>query len=90
MPFGNTTGSPVGTVTLNNNLTVGSFTLTTGTFTGENPEQVKVAQVTPNFFDVLGVTAAHGRTFIKEEEAGGRPAIILTDAEFAALDRKRR
>ena len=54
----------------------------TGTFTGEKPEQVKVAQVTPNFFDVLGVRAAHGRTFTKDEEAGGRAAIILTDGFF--------
>ena len=54
----------------------------TETFTGENPEQVRVAQVTPNFFDVLGVGAAHGRTFIKEEEAGGRPAMVLTDGFF--------
>ena len=54
----------------------------TGTFTGENPEQVRIAQVTPNFFDVLGVRASHGRTFTKEEEAGGRPAMILTDGLF--------
>jgi len=54
----------------------------TDTFTGENPEQVRVAQVTPNFFDVLGVGAAHGRTFMKEEEAGGRPAMVLTDGFF--------
>jgi putative ABC transport system permease protein len=54
----------------------------TGTFTGDEPEQVKVAQVTPNFFDVLGVRAAHGRSFVKEEEAGGRPAIMLTDGFF--------
>ncbi|MBZ5596094.1 MAG: ABC transporter permease [Acidobacteriia bacterium] len=54
----------------------------TGTFTGENPELVRVAQVTPNFFDVMGVSAARGRTFIKEEEAGGRPAIVLSDGFF--------
>ena len=54
----------------------------TETFPGETPEQVRVAQVTPNFFDVLGVRAALGRTFVKEEEAGGRPAIVLTDAFF--------
>lgn len=54
----------------------------TGTFTGENPEQVKVAQVTTNFFDVLGVQAAHGRTFVKEERAGGRSAMLLTDGFF--------
>jgi len=54
----------------------------TETFTGESPEQVKVAQVTPNFFDVLGVRAAQGRTFTKDEQAGGRPAIVLTDGFF--------
>ena len=52
------------------------------TFPGDIPEQVRVAQVTPNFFDVLGVRAAQGRTFVKEEEAGGRPAIVLTDGFF--------
>jgi predicted permease len=56
--------------------------VTTMTLTGENPEQVKVAMVTTNFFDVLGVRATQGRTFVKEEEAGGRPAIILSDAFF--------
>jgi predicted permease len=54
----------------------------TQTFPGEPPEQVRVAQVTPNFFDVLGVDAARGRTFVKDEEAGERPAIILTDGFF--------
>jgi putative ABC transport system permease protein len=56
--------------------------VTTFTFTGENPEQVKVAMVTTNFFDVLGVPAARGRTFVKEEEAWGRPAIVLSDGFF--------
>src|SRR5437763_12245119 len=54
----------------------------TGTFTGENPEQVRVAQVTPNFFDALGVRAAHGRTVTKDEQSGGRPAIVLSDAFY--------
>jgi predicted permease len=52
------------------------------TFTGGDPEQVRVGQVTRNFFDVLGVRAAQGRTFVKEEEAGGRPAIVLADSFF--------
>ena len=52
------------------------------TFPGDAPEQVRVAEVTPNFFDVLGVRAAQGRTFVKEEAAGGRPAIVLTDGFF--------
>jgi len=54
----------------------------TETFPGDTPEQVRVAQVTPNYFDVLGVRADKGRTFVKEEEAGGRPAIVLTDGFF--------
>jgi len=54
----------------------------TGTFTGEEPEQAKIAQVTPNFFDVLGVSAKHGRTFTKEEQAGGRYAMILAENFF--------
>jgi predicted permease len=54
----------------------------TGTFTGENPEQVRIAQVTTNFFDVLGVRAARGRTFTKDEEAGGGSRMVLTDGLF--------
>jgi predicted permease len=49
-------------------------------FTGSEPEQVKCARVTTNFFDVLGVRAAHGRTFRKEDT--GTPAVILTDGIF--------
>ena len=52
----------------------------TRTFTGDNPEQVKCARVTTNFFDVLGVRAAHGRTFAREDSGG--PAIMLTDGIF--------
>jgi predicted permease len=52
----------------------------TRTFTGERPEQVKCARVTTNFFEVLGVHAADGRTFAKEDNGG--PAIILTDGFF--------
>ena len=52
----------------------------TRTFTGDNPEQVKCARVTANFFDVLGVRAAHGRTFTKLDSGGS--AIMLTDGIF--------
>ena len=52
----------------------------TRTFIGDNPEQVKAARVTANFFDVLGVRALHGHTFVKEEEGG--PAILLTESLF--------
>jgi putative ABC transport system permease protein len=50
------------------------------TFTGDDPEQVKSARVTVNFFDVLGVHAAHGRTFTKED--AGAPAVMLIDSTF--------
>src|SRR5580658_5971569 len=50
------------------------------TFTGDEPEQVKCARVTGNFFDVLGLHAASGRTFTKEDNGG--PGIMLTDGFF--------
>jgi predicted permease len=51
----------------------------TGTFTGEiNPEQVKVAFVTPGFLRLLGVRPALGRVFMPDEQFGGRSAIVLT------------
>ncbi len=52
----------------------------TRTFTGDDPEQVKWSRVTPNFFDVLGVNAAQGRTFTKDD--GGTPAVLLTGGFF--------
>lgn len=52
----------------------------TRTFTGDEPEQVKAARVTPDFFDLLGVHASYGRTFQKED-AGG-PSIILANGFF--------
>src|SRR5215471_19162769 len=50
------------------------------TFTGAEPEQVKCARVTTNFFDVLGVRAAQGRTFLKDDV--GSPAVLLADGIF--------
>ena len=52
----------------------------TRTLAGENPEQVKAARVTANFFDVLGVSAARGQTFDKDERGG--PAMVLSDGLF--------
>ncbi len=51
-----------------------------GTFTGDaNPEQVKMAFVTPNFPAVLGVRPALGRVFAPTEESfSGRPVVILS------------
>ena len=52
----------------------------TRTFIGDEPEQVKCARVTVNFFDVLGLRVSRGRTFMKEDNGG--PAIMLTDGFF--------
>jgi putative ABC transport system permease protein len=50
-----------------------------GTFTGDmNPEQVKVAFVTPNFLQLLGVRPVLGRVFAPDERFGGRAAIVLS------------
>ncbi|HEY6352310.1 MAG TPA: ABC transporter permease [Candidatus Angelobacter sp.] len=52
-----------------------------GALTGEGePEQIKIGQVTANFFSVLGARAALGRTFLPEEEGGrGQGVVLLSD-----------
>lgn len=51
-----------------------------GTLTGApEAEQIKLAQVTANFFAVLGAQPLLGRTFLPTEEgAGGRRALLLS------------
>ena len=50
------------------------FTLTGG----ETPERLAGAAVTANFFDVLGVRARHGRTFLADEDKPeSAPAVVL-------------
>jgi len=60
---------------------VTAFDLTTMSLTaGERPEQVWGMVVTGNFFDVLGVRAALGRTFRPEEDTttGTHPVAVLS------------
>jgi predicted permease len=47
---------------------------------GATPERIYVANVTANYFDVLGVKPLYGRFFRPEEEAAGRstPYVILS------------
>ena len=47
---------------------------------GAKPERIYVANVTANYFDVLGVKPLYGRFFRPEEEAAGRsiPYVILS------------
>ncbi len=47
---------------------------------GGEPERAAALRVTANFFSVLGVTPAHGRNFLPEEEQSGRNHVaILSD-----------
>ena len=50
-------------------------------FTGRDEPEVFLASfVSEGFFQALGVTAAHGRTFLPEEfTRGNRPVVVLTD-----------
>ena len=58
----------------------------------ERAEQIRGAQVTPNFFSVLGVSAAVGRTLDqRDNESGNANVVVISDAmwrrQFAgALD----
>ena len=47
---------------------------------GSKPERIYVANVTANFFDVLGVKPLYGRFFRAEEETAGRniPYVVLS------------
>ena len=47
---------------------------------GAGPERIYIANVTANYFDVLGVKPLYGRFFRPEEEAAGRsiPYVILS------------
>lgn len=48
---------------------------------GDLPERVKVDQVTPNYFQVLGVAPAAGRDFRPGEDEPGLPrGVLLTEA----------
>ena len=47
---------------------------------GDEPEVFLASLVSEGFFDVLGVAAAHGRTFLPEEfERGNQSVVVLTD-----------
>jgi putative ABC transport system permease protein len=50
----------------------------TASLTGDGqPEQLSGKKVTPNFFDVLGVQPAVGRTFTVEEDKTQTPVVVL-------------
>jgi predicted permease len=52
---------------------------TSASLTGQGaPEQLSGRQVTPNFFDVLGVQPALGRPFTQEEDGAHSPVVVLS------------
>ncbi len=51
-------------------------------FGTEHPQIVRAAKTTANFFDVLGVHAAIGRTFVPGEDAVGAPRRVLLGYGF--------
>ncbi|MGC1106510.1 MAG: ABC transporter permease [Candidatus Acidiferrales bacterium] len=52
---------------------VGSFDLR-----GDPPVRLLAAQVTPNFFDVVGVKPVLGRIFVEKEAASGSHVVVLS------------
>jgi predicted permease len=56
----------------------GAIWATTATLTGDgDPEQLRSALVTTNFFSLLGADAAMGRTFAVEDESQSAPRTVL-------------
>jgi putative ABC transport system permease protein len=49
---------------------------------GGLPERVQAAQVSANFFSMLGVQAQQGRTFLQEEDRNGGPRVALLSSNF--------
>jgi putative ABC transport system permease protein len=59
----------------------GAIWANTTALTGDRePQQLRLGLVTTNFFDVLGASAAVGRTFTREDESTAAPTAILLSA----------
>jgi len=53
---------------------------------GARPEMVASIQVTPGFFELLGVPIAAGRTFLPDDDLpGATPVALLSDSAWKAL-----
>ena len=61
---------------------IASFVTESFNFRGHGePEQLRAARVSWNFFDVLGVRPAMGRVFeSSEDKSGGKPAVMISHA----------
>ncbi|MGH9794869.1 MAG: ADOP family duplicated permease, partial [Candidatus Acidiferrales bacterium] len=57
---------------------IGGIWASNGTFLGEDePEQVKVGNVTGNFLPLLGAQPLLGRTLLPEDQGEGKPPVVL-------------
>jgi putative ABC transport system permease protein len=52
------------------------------TLGGDQPERVRGLHVSPNFFDILGVSARIGRTFLPGEDTPGRHRVVVLSDGF--------
>src|SRR5262249_3406186 len=48
--------------------------------TSGDPERVLAAYVTPNTFDVLGITPALGRGFLPDDDTAGHDVAVISDS----------
>jgi putative ABC transport system permease protein len=48
--------------------------------TADGTERLRAAAVTPNFFELLGVTARVGRTFTSADDGEGTPLVVISHA----------
>jgi predicted permease len=46
------------------------------------PERLSTGVVSANYFDVLGVRALHGRTFVAADDAPGAPAVLVLGHKY--------
>jgi hypothetical protein len=51
------------------------------------PERLSTGVVSANYFDVLGVRALHGRTFVAADDAPGAPAVLVQGHKYFAIRR---
>ena len=56
-----------------------AYSLDTG---GDRPEQLVAGDVTPGFFQALGVSPLFGRTFLEEESTPGRNKVVILSYEL--------
>jgi putative ABC transport system permease protein len=62
---------------------VGAYGLGDFNYTGgATPERVGGVEATANFFDILGVKAALGRTFLPDEEKPGANRVVVLSSSF--------